>query len=211
MEAQIEINPYWQAGDRLLQQEIEEKGIEHFQEFDTIRRNMLFGDYKYPQYAKACSEYLWPNRDPERIVEFGAGYGGMSLQWPYSARFVNIDLPGMLQVQKHYIERVGLLERAEFVELGRISEVDFNDAYFFSAYALTETSPSTWEWFFRHVFPSLKGIFIRGGEGWYKDDPVKQWPWGRLREMFEELSWEKVRVDHPEWQFVGRRKDESNQ
>jgi hypothetical protein len=200
----MRVNPYWSRWMQQLRHDISDRGIDEVLDTKTFTENIIPNRESYGRWATTCEEMLWGQESHPLVVEFGAGYGGMSDHWHPRITFINIDLEMMLEVEHWYLKKNGTLERATLVPFEQIETVDFAGAYFFRTYALTETLPEVWEFCFENVFPNVRGVYIRGSQGWGRDEGVREWPWQQLRERFREVSFQEVREPpHVEYEFVG--------
>lgn len=145
----------------------------------------------YEKHRLALDDLLWvDDASPKKIIEVGAGYGAMAGFWPAGATVYNVDLPEMLEIQEQYIERLTEAGQAldvaiELVPFTDVDQLDFDGAYLFSTWALTETTPETWDYYINRA-PELAGCYVVGWRGWI-DIPGQLWPWGRLRDAFKSV------------------------
>ncbi len=176
------IGPPWTEYGPSIALQIQTHGVETFRWFDEVK--WMFadpeGDNHFQEYVDRCEEHLWPAGE-FRLIEFGAGYGGMIDYWPERARITNIDLEPMLDIQRYWYRH---RDAPELVPLSRIDEVDFEGVYFFSSFALTETTAAFWAYCFEHVFPKLAGIYLLGNKIFPRHQE-KAWPWQRVFDMFD--------------------------
>lgn len=192
----------WSAWAREIEEFLEREGIERWPHCGRIRQVITYpSTTHYQDYARRCREHLWEDRDDIKIVEFGAGYGGMMPFWPENAKVTNIDLPVLLRIQDHWLGKQGCRDRAELVDIADLAKVDFQDVFFFSAFGLTETTLETWAWCMEEVFPKCAGIFLMGDRRWEFDDI--EWPWSQLRELFEPKA--DQAIDGIRREFIGLR------
>lgn len=137
----------------------------------------------YEAHRARLDELLWyDDPKPKRIIEIGAGYGAMATFWPEGSTVVNIDLPEMLEVQAHYLQRVGVTN-VELVPYTEADSVDFKGAYVFSVWALTETTPETWRYYASRVRDAA-GIYLLGHTQW---EQYERWPWEDMAAQFPEV------------------------
>lgn len=151
----------------------------------------------YERHRQRVGLFLWTDDPaPKTIIELGAGYGAMANFWPAAARVYNVDLPEMLEVQRHYLvnelhaqplgDHTYQLPAGPVIELVPFTEADrlpFDGAYLFSTWALTETTYETWEYYIDKA-PRLAGCYLVGWRGWI-DIPHQLWPWPTMRNAFK--------------------------
>ena len=161
----------------------------------------------YKEHRYRLDRLLWrDDPHPKTIIELGAGYGAMATMWPENSVVFNVDLPEMLSIQRSYLVNDlgaielgkdggiftgGQLNNGVTIQLIPFTEADslpFDNAYFFSVWALTETNLETWNYYIERA-TWFAGIYAVGWQGW-TDIPGKRWPWKKLRSKFKT-----VRVD----------------
>jgi hypothetical protein len=175
----------WQGLADSLQRQISEVGVEHFREFEEIQRNIIYDNPEYARHAELCERHLWKGDPRPDIIEFGAGYGGMIHHWPQRVgQIINVDLDPMLAIQQWYHFQQG--KRVIYMPLDNFHLLRGRGRYFFSAYALTETTPEMWDHCFEHLFPHCAGVYIKGSVGW-RFDNIASWDWSRLADVFEDV------------------------
>lgn len=153
----------------------------------------------YRLHRERLDAVLWPHNDePKRVIDLGAGYGAMATFWPGASHVTNLDLPEMLEVQEAYLHDLGCEVRQDFdgrvffggqlqagvtirlVPFTNADRIKFDGAYLFSAWALTETTPATWEYYIGRA-KLLRGAYVIGHERW---EDLEAWPWPQLSAAF---------------------------
>jgi hypothetical protein len=140
----------------------------------------------YRKHRRALDALLWyDDPGPKKIIELGAGYGGMRSFWPEGSTVYNVDLPEMLEIQEGYIKGLGVVDGTitTAVPFTEADSIDFSGAYLFSTWALTETTFETWDYYIERA-AALAGAYVVGWRG-FKDIPDQVWPWERLRDAFK--------------------------
>lgn len=154
----------------------------------------------YQKHRRRLDELLWrDDEEPKVVIDLGAGYGAMATFWPEGSRVFNVDLPEMLAVQADYLQQQGYHHDAagtagerfynpetnidiELVPITAADQVPAAGAYFFSVWALTETTREAWA-FWTERAPDLAGAYVLGYKQWV--DQSLPWPWQELADAFK--------------------------
>lgn len=168
--------------------------------------NLDVGLTPYIAHAGRLQELLWhDDPTPKTIIDLGAGYGAMASVWPPGSRVINVDLPEMLEIQREYVASIaegsaGFVESFAFIPFTEADRVPVDGAYLFSAWALTETTRATWDYWIERA-PRLAGAYILGHKAW---EGGPNWPWDLMLRAFGEVrafnpvvpdSWELAAVN----------------
>jgi len=200
----LTISKTWEKWGKSIDDQINLLGINRWREFPEIIKTIEFNNKTH--YYKYFDTYMpMINTESPHIIEFGAGFGGMSELFLTIAevRLTNIDIDPMLKLQKHYLANNKYLGRVQFIPTLKADSIQWDQSYFFSTFAFTETTPETWEHYIQNFFPKVSAVYILGSKGWGEDN-LPEFNWDKLSSVFKRTKVEeKILGGVPGIEFFG--------
>lgn len=151
--------------------EVYDNYLQRFLENDKIGNpnQFFYGDEKISpttlRYIKNCLDlsHLCDEHDISKVVEVGGGYGGLcktlSVLCEFN-RYINIDLPETLEVQKKYLSNFGeVYSKCEFVSCKKVDDI-FDVDLFISNYSLSELTISCQIDYIDKIIKNSKIVYI---------------------------------------------------
>lgn len=191
--ADLAPSPLWQQYQREIAADLA-AGVSHEDSFRMNCAIKMRDLSPYEAHRKRLDETIWSDAPGlKTVIDLGAGYGAMAKFWPDDSSVYNVDLPEMLEYQQRYV--LGLRgaqpygdgsvdvsgRRFWFIPITEADSIPLDGAYLFSAWALTETTRATWEYWIDKA-RCLAGAYILGHRRW--SDEHEDWPWSEMLRAF---------------------------
>jgi hypothetical protein len=111
------------------------------------------------------------------VVEFGGGYGNtcrLFKRWGHNNQYVIYDIPELIKIQKHYLEKNNLINNLNFLQNLEVVNDVYGNSLFLGLWSISETPIFERERMLNNLkFFDCKNIFIAMGNSFYGENNIE--------------------------------------